>query len=713
MKGLELSKSKSDQLVHLISDDVSVVISLNDGQASVSYWGRRLTQPEIDGNADIFLDSFNFNELDDPRMAGFWRENSRGWPGINSLIGHRSGKDFSPKLKITNLTHDDDLAVITAEDPIAKIRVVARFDLHASGILQVRNEITNLSEENYHLNSLSTWLPIPNRATEVMSFTGRWVKERQMQRHRIPVGVFSRESRDGRSGHDATITMLAMSQSANFQLGEVWSCGLAWSGNSRHSIEKLATGMQSIGAEELLLPGEIILSANETYQAPTAIFGYSKNGIDGLSNQHYRWLRSRVKHPTNRKPRPLTLNVWEAVYFDHDLAKLTQLADVAHEIGVERFVLDDGWFNLRRDDYAGLGDWWVDETVWPKGLSELINIVKSRKMEFGLWFEPEMVNPNSELYRNHPDWILQSGSRIPPEQRHQLVLNIANDEVYNYLFDKIDSLLSQYQIDYIKWDHNRVLIEPGFHDRAIVHEQTMAFYRLVDQLKEAHPGLEIESCASGGARIDLGAINHVDRFWTSDCNEALERNYIQRWTGIAIPPELLGTHIGPPKSHTTGRTHNLPFRAITALFGHAGIEWDITKATVDERKYLASWINYYKKNRNLLHGGNVVRVSQPDDVIWVQGVINEEQSHAIFSVTHLAAISSIKPPLIQLAGLNPEYTYHVELVQPAGDAETIQNKTPSWATGAIISGDVLINHGLRGEKIQPENAYLIEITKTD
>ena len=702
--------SLNSNLIHLASDQVSVLISLTDNQASIAYWGASIAKPEGNENANLFLDSFNFNELDDPKSPGFWRENSRGWPGINSLMGHRIGKDFSPNFNIVDLSRHDSTLEITAEDQYAKIRVRAKFELDSSGILQIENSVTNLSNENYQLNSLSTWLPIPNRATEVMSFTGRWVKERQMQGQGIPVGVFARESRDGRSGHDATITMLALTKNCNFQVGEVWSCGLAWSGNTRHQIEKLATGMQSIGAEELLLPGEIQLASGETYHSPTVIFGYSNCGIDGLSNQHYQWLRSRDKHPTQQKPRPITLNVWEAVYFDHDLTKLTQLADVAQEIGVERFVLDDGWFNLRRDDHAGLGDWWVDKTVWPDGLAELIQIVKSRKMEFGLWFEPEMVNRDSELYRNHPDWILQSGGRVPPEQRHQLVLNIAKREVYEYLFEKIDSLLTQYPIDYIKWDHNRVLIEPGFNDHAIVHEQTKAFYQLVDQLKAKHPGLEIESCASGGARIDLGAINHVDRFWTSDCNEALERNYIQRWTGIAIPPELLGTHIGPPKSHTTGRTHNLAFRAITALFGHAGIEWDITKASSTERDFLTSWVSYYKSNRDLLHSGKVVRVSQPDDAIWVHGVVNASQTKAIFSVAHLAAVSAIKPPLIQLAGLNPEFSYRVRMVQPAGPAETIQSKTPDWANGAVISGDVLLQHGLRGEKIQPENAYLIEIT---
>ena len=708
-----LSKIESDQLIHLSSDTVSVVLRINSGTLGIAYWGPCLSHKVESINPDLFLDTFNFNDLDNPIDAGFWRENSKGWPGVNSLLGHHKGGNFSPDFRISNVSKTASSATINAADIYFNLQVTAEFNLLSCGTLLVDNKITNLNSERYELNSLSTWLPLPNRATEVISFTGRWVKERQPQRGKIQVGRFIRDSFEGRSGHDGTIAMLATTDPCNFQVGEVWSCALAWSGNTRHQIEKLSTGMQSIGAEELLLPGEISLAQNESYQCPTAIFGYSATGIDGLSNQYYQWLRSRENHPTRLKSRPLTLNVWEAVYFDHDLTKLTELAKVAREIGVERFVLDDGWFNLRRDDHAGLGDWWVDKTVWPNGLYDLIQIVRDNGMEFGLWFEPEMVNPDSELFRNHPDWILQSGGRIPPLQRHQLVLNLANQEVFDYLFQKIDALLSEYQIDYIKWDHNRVLIEPGFKDRAVVHQQTNNFYRLVKQLKQKHPGLEIESCASGGARIDLGVAQYVDRFWTSDCNEALERNYIQRWTGIAIPPELLGTHIGPPKSHTTGRVHNLSFRAITALFGHAGIEWDITKADPQERILLREWIDYYKMNRDLLHSGNVVRVQQSDDAIWVHGVVAIDKSKAIFSVAHLAAVGASKPPLLQFAGLNPAAKYEIRIVQPAGLAETIQNQTPTWASGKVVSGELILNHGLRGEKIQPENAYLIEMKQVN
>ena len=705
-----MSQLTTESIIHLTASNVSLIIDTSNDQVSVLYWGKALRYPKANQtNFDLLTDAFNFSDLDTPVHPGFWRENSKGWLGVNALLGHHLGTNFSPDFKLVSHSTTTNKAEFNVLDAQIGISAKVEFDLQESGILLITQSITNLSDNPFTINSLSTWLPLPSRATNLMSFTGRWVKERQMQLAPISVGTFAREIRDGRSGHDATITMLAITPNCGFQVGEAWSCGLAWSGNSRHAVEKLPTGQQSIGAEELLLPGEMVLLTNQTYQSPQVVFAYSDVGIDGISNAHYKWLRSRPTHPTKLKPRPITLNVWEAVYFDHDLDRLTQLAKTAHELGVERFVLDDGWFHNRRDDFAGLGDWWVDKKVWPSGLTELIKVVKSLEMEFGLWFEPEMVNPDSDLYRNHPDWILQAGGRTPPEQRHQLVLNLANPDVYDYLFEKIDLLLTENEIDYIKWDHNRVLIEPGYQEKAIVNQQTKALYRLIAQLKQAHPGLEIESCASGGARIDLGAALHFDRFWTSDCNEALERNYIQRWTGIAIPPEMLGTHIGPPKSHTTGRTHNLSFRATTAFFGHAGIEWDVSKASATEKQLLAQWISYHKLNRDLLHSGNVIRVEQPDDAIWVHGVINEDKTSAIFSVSHLSAIKSSKAPNIQLAGLNPAAEYQVRMVEPAGAAETIQSSSPAWRFGAIISGDILNNHGLRAEKLQPENAYLIEL----
>ena len=353
----------------------------------------------------------------------------------------------------------------------------------------------------------------------------------------------------------------------------------------------------------------------------------------------------------------------------------------------------------------------VSKDVWPNGLKPLIDVVKSRGMEFGLWFEGEMVNPDSDLYRAHPEWILHVGDRVPPEGRFQQVLDLTHQGAYDHVFGQVDAILSEYDIAYIKWDHNRTLTEAAHLGQAAVREQTKAIYRLFDQLKANHPGLEIESCSSGGGRIDLGMVEHADRFWTSDCNDALERQYIQRYTQFAIPPEMLGSHIGPTHSHTTHRTHSLSFRAISALFGHAGLEWDVTETTPEERAALKSWASYYKANRSLLHTGKMIRVEQPDDSSFVHGVVSQDKSKAIFAYVTLRAIPGMTPTALRLEGLDPKANYRIKMVQPAGAPEYVQRRMPTWIDGVELSGAALSKIGVRPPILAPENGFLVEVER--
>jgi alpha-galactosidase len=627
------------------------------------------------------------------------------------VLGHRGGQSWSQRFDIFETKSTSHSLFVRSADVAAGLEITANLELTAQGILRFSQTLKNTGNGDFALEELTSWLPLPDQIRETLDFTGRWVKERQPQRREIQVGTWAREIREGRSGHDYTIVQLALTKDADYQRGEVYSLGLQWSGNTRHLVEKLSTGRTSIGAGELLLPGEVILQPGETYEAPTVAATYSSEGIDGITDRYYRWLRSRPNHPTNIRPRPLTLNVWEAVYFDHNLEKLIQLADVAKEIGVERFVLDDGWFGSRRNDRSGLGDWVVSKDVWPNGLKPLIEAITARGMEFGLWFEGEMVNPDSDLYRAHPDWILHVPGRIPPEGRFQQVLDLTNQGAYQHVLGQVDAILSEYNIAYIKWDHNRTLIEAAHLGRAAVSEQTKAIYRLFDELKARHPGLEIESCSSGGGRIDLGMATHVDRFWTSDCNDALERQYIQRYTQFAIPPEMLGSHIGPTHSHTTHRVHSLAFRAITALFGHAGLEWDITECTPEEREILKTWVAYYKANRELLHSGKMVRVEQPDDSSFVHGVVAFDRSKAIFALVTLQAIPIQTPSSLRFEGLDPVARYRVRLVEPAGSAQYVERQLPKWLSGVELTGAALERVGVRPPILAPENAILIEVEK--
>ncbi len=698
--------------LELSAAGVQLIVDVSAGTPSILHWGHYLgdlgESPDL---LKIVQEGVPHADLDNPQNPGVWRENARGFLGRPAVQGHRNGQDWSQLFEVTNVQKSDSALRVTSQDSQAGLGVSIEFKITPQGVLLITQEIQNLGQETYSLNELTTWFPLPDQAVETMDFTGRWVKERQPQRREIQVGTWAREIREGRSGHDYTIVQLAMTAGANYQAGEVWSLGLLWSGNTRHLVERQPTGRTTFGAGELLQPGEIILESGQKYVAPTVAATYSDSGIDGISDRIYRWLRARAEHPTNVRPRPLTLNVWEAVYFDHNLEKLTQLADVAKEIGVERFVLDDGWFGARRNDHAGLGDWVVSDAVWPNGLKPLSDMLEARGIEFGLWFEGEMVNPNSDVYRAHPEWIFHVGNRIPPEARHQQVLDLTHEGAYNHVLNQVSDVLASCKISYIKWDHNRVLTEAAHLGKAAVREQTFAIYRLFDELKSRFPGLEIESCSSGGGRVDLGMVMHADRFWTSDCNDALERQYIQRYTQIAIPPEMLGSHVGPTHSHTTHRVHHISFRAISALFGHAGIEWDITEATTEEREALKSWASYYKANRELLHSGRMTRIEHMDDTAFVHGVVAQDKSKAIFAYVALRAMKGTKPAAFRIVGLLPDAKYKVNLVEPAGTSKYIHQQLPKWLDGVVLTGATLERIGLRPPILAPENAILIEVER--
>jgi len=386
------------------------------------------------------------------------------------------------------------------------------------------------------------------------------------------------------------------------------------------------------------------------------------------------------------------------------------LADGAAEVGAERFVLDDGWFRHRRDDTAGLGDWYIDEDVWPDGLDPIIDHVRSLGLEFGLWFEPEMVNPNSDLYRAHPEWALVPTTQVPVEARNQLVLDLCNPEVFAYLLERINDILGNHQIGYVKWDMNRNLVAATHQGRATVHDQTRAVYRLIDEVKAANPGVEIESCSSGGARADLAILERTDRVWTSDCNDALDRQRIQRGFSYLLPPELMGAHVGPPRAHTTGRTHTLSFRAATAFFGHLGIEWNVLSATPEDRVRLARVIELHKQFRPLLHTGRVVRYDHGDPAVMANAVIAHDQLEAIVSFAQIGTADTLATGTVAISGLIADQVYDVKLIDI--DPERSWGKAfrqPKWIDSDLQLTGSQLGVGLQMPILDPESAILIHL----
>jgi alpha-galactosidase len=713
-------------IVHLRAAGVSVVLDCRGPSLpEVLHWGTDLGElkPEfLDAAVVTSTPPLASNSLDVPHRVSLVPEHSVGWPGLPGLRGHRAGTDWSPRLVLAAVDVDQPSTsggrlTIYSTDGAARLSLTIEIELTQTGLLLQQATIRNEHPESrYHLDGLVLALPVPAEATELLDLTGRHTRERVPQRRPFSIGISLRDNRRGRTGADATLVIAAGTRGFGFRSGEVWGMHVGWSGNHRSYAERLPSGEAVVGGGELLLPGEISLGPAEEYATPWLYASYGR-GLDAMATRFHSYLRSLPGHAGGGRPRPVILNTWEAVYFNHELNRLRELAEHAADVGVERFVLDDGWFRNRHDDSSGLGDWYVDEKAWPDGLHPLVDHVHELGMEFGLWVEPEMVNPDSDLARAHPDWILATGGRQPVTGRKQQVLNLARSDAYSYIQNRLLALLDEYPISYLKWDHNRDLVDAGHYPGGApgVHAQTAAVYALIDDLKRKHPQLEIESCSSGGARIDFGILRRTDRVWASDSNDALERQSIQRWTGLLLPPELIGAHVGPPRSHTSGRRHDLSFRAGTALFAHFGIEWDIASAGEQERAELKRWVTLYKQLRGLLHSGTVVIGDHPDEALWVHGVVAPAADQAVFALVAMATGISAPPGRVKLPGLAPDTVYAVRPLPPGNTPNGPDPiPPPDWvaAGGVTLPGRVLAEVGIQAPVMYPEQLMLLQLTAT-
>ncbi|MBG6055442.1 alpha-galactosidase [Salinibacterium sp. CAN_S4] len=629
---------------------------------------------------------------------------SEGWSGTPGLSGHRGSQTVEPSFTLSRIDRRDQGSVLFAlRDPAEGLEASVHLDLSPEGLLVTRTTVTNTGDTDFTLGRLGATLPVPPRAREVLDVTGRWSFERRPQRRELAHGSWSRQTRHGRNGHDSPELLAAGTPGFGFRSGEVWAVHLAFSGDHDLYAESHATGRAVLGAAELLAPGEITLAAGERYESPQILAAFSAAGLDGVSERFHSWAR-------HRRPvgvRPVILNTWEAVYFDHDLERLTSLASVAASVGVERFVLDDGWMTGRTDDTRALGDWTVDPERWPLGLTPIIDHVHSLGMDFGLWVEPEMVSLDSDVARAHPEWVLTgSPNRLPQPWRNQFVLDLANPEAFDSVLGQLCALLDQYDIAYLKWDQNRDMLGGS------AHRQTLATWRLMAELNSRYPSLEIESCSSGGGRTDLGVLQFTDRVWASDTNDPVERQRIQRYTSIVLPPEVIGSHLGATVAHTTGRQTDLGFRLATAFFGSAGIEWDLTTSTEEELASAATWIGEFKKHRAMLHSGTVVRADSADAAVELHGVVAADLSEAIFAVVCLEAPRDAASTGMILPGLDPAADYRVEPLDLGAPVQYFHG-IPPWlaAGGATLSGLVLGSVGLAWPPLQAQQALVLRVVR--
>ena len=693
-----------DQLIHLHDDQFSVVISTQGNVPAIVYWGNALGAGPLQPH--MFTRAVLGGGIDLDPPLGIVPQHHDGWLGTAGIEGcFPDGSGSFPHFAIASSAHTSNSARFTLRDEDLDLELELNLEIHASGVLAIDGALTNCGSMSYLLHGLRFALPVPSRAQELLTIGGRWGMEFGEQRTPWMQSAISISNSRGRTSHEKWPVVFAGTSQFGEQHGEVWGCHVGWSGNFDITLDGVTEHRKHMLVGEKLVSGEIALQSKTTYSSPTIYAVYSSHGLSTASQHFHEFVRSRNRQKNMR--RPVTLNTWEAVYFDHNFETLTKLADAAADVGVERFVLDDGWFSGRRNDTAGLGDWAVDSSVWPNGLTPLISHVKSLGMEFGIWCEPEMVNPDSDLYRQHPNWVLHNGSSFPITGRNQLVLDLSRPEVREYLFECISQLLDAHDISYVKWDHNRDLVASH------AHQQTLGTYELLGRLKQTHPQVQFESCASGGGRVDFGILPFVDRFWTSDSIDPLDRILIQRGAQRLMPPEVLGTHIGSPISHITRRSHSLAFRASTALFGWLGIEWNLLDASPHERDRLAFVVAQYKELRTLLHTGAAFRADHPDTNIIVHGVSAHDQSQSLVSVTRLANGPSSHVDPIRIQHLADDSSFVVKPLHLGTPTYAPHRKLPQWIDDGSITmtGRQLREIGVTCPPLLPASTFLIQIYK--
>jgi alpha-galactosidase len=703
-------------ILQLDSLTQSLVFAVPDqGLPEVIYWGRKLSGKLPSGAQSLTRKPLPQSKLIEYTPVSIIPEYGRGFFGHPGLEGHRGSTGWATQFQLQSAERAEDLLVFFGQDPVAQLELkVSIFCSAYFGLFRIRSAIKNVGKSPYELEWLTAGcLPLPNTCNEVLTLAGRWNREFQEQRLVLPIGQYRFENRYGRTSHEYFPGLIVGEEGFGQEQGAVFGFHLGWSGNWRWIVDRSPHGDLLVQSGELFLPGELVLEPGQLYQTPP-LYVATASGLNDLSQQFYSFVRDRlVQFPDAAKPRLVHFNSWEAVYFDQDYEKLFKLVGLAAKVGAERFVLDDGWFRGRNDDRAALGDWEVDQSKYPEGLQPLIDCIEAAGMEFGIWVEPEMTNENSDLFRSHPDWILHIPPYHQPVGRYQYVLNLAHTKVSDYVFNALSKLLTQYPgIKYLKWDMNRDLTLPGGLDgRPSVHNQTMALYELLRRLHERHPLVEIESCASGGARADFGILELTCRVWASDSNDAHERVRIQRGLSYFFPPIVMGSHVGPSTGHQTKRKLSLPFRCAVALTGHMGMEIDLCDLSAEELATMECWTARYKQHRSLLHSGSVRRLQTDDPAIYAHAVISEDRKRFLLFVFFTdTTLNSVQGPL-RITGLDPSRSYQLLLWDkpeiPSPAMERFDSDLMSERT-VTVSGEFLEQIGIALPVAFPDSAVVLE-----
>lgn len=513
---------------------------------------------------------------------------------------------------------------------------------------------------------LSASVDLPAADFSFLHLSGAWARERHIVRAPLRQGTQSIESRRGTSSHQHNPFFALLAPGADENRGEVYGFNLVYSGNFLGGVEvdQFDTARAQIGLNPFDFAWR--LEPGEEFQAPEAVLVFSAEGLGGISCRLHRLYRQRLCRGAWRdRPRPVLLNNWEATYFDFDADKIEAIAHTGRQLGVELFVLDDGWFGRRDDDRSSLGDWIVDRRKLPEGLEDLGKRITREGMAFGLWLEPEMISPDSELYRAHPDWCLHVPGRERTTSRHQLVLDLSRADVCGYLIDAVSAVLASAPITYVKWDMNRHLTEVGSaslppeRQRETAHRYVLGLYRVLEEITRRFPQVLFESCSGGGGRFDPGMLFYMPQTWASDNSDAISRLKIQYGTSLAYPLSSIGAHVSAVPNHQVHRTTTLETRGLVAMSGNFGYELDLGRLTAMEQAEVRGQIELYKQIRELVQTGDQYRLRNPfernEEAAWM--VVNAHKTEAVCFYFRVLAEANAPLRRLRLRGLDPEREY--------------------------------------------------------
>ncbi|WCQ69473.1 alpha-galactosidase [Streptococcus pasteurianus] len=632
---------------HLFNEEISYIITvLPNGHLSNLYFGKRVSIDEnyLDlirggqrsltsyvsgyenqlslqhvrqeyacyGTGDVSYPAFTIIQEDRSKLSDFKYVSHK-------IISGKPGIDTLPSV-YANFEEEVCTLIITLNDSVSKTNIELYYSIfEEKPVITRRARFVQVGENSISIErALSFNLDLPDKDYDWLHLDGAWSRERHLSTSKLHMGTQSIYSLKGTSSAEHNPFIALKREDTNEHAGEVIGFSLLYSGNFLAQVD--VTPFQQTRVSMGIHPETFswTLNTNEAFDTPEVVIVYSNQGLNGMSHTFHSLINENiVRGEWKLKERPVLLNNWEATYFDFDEEKLTKLAEKAASVGVELFVLDDGWFGDRNDDHAGLGDWYVNKSKLPNGLQPFIQKVHQLGMKFGIWIEPEMVNKDSELYRQHPDWHFHHPARSESPSRHQFVLNLAHDEVFDNIYQQLYRLFSTHKIDYIKWDMNRYLTEVYsiFHTHQeqgeVYHRYILNLYRLYEKLISDFPHILFESCSSGGARFDMGMLYYAPQTWASDNTDAIERLSIQYGTSIVYPLSSMGSHVSAVPNHQVNRITSLETRKNVASFGNLGYELDLLTLSPEELTIVEHQIECYKEHREIFQYGQFTRIESP------------------------------------------------------------------------------------------------------